>query len=276
MPETVTLSRCASRRAATVRGTDLALGTVHLPPFGAVVFTPLALAPLALDEVLVTAFGIVILFAILSLTLRMPSCNGSDAALDRTWRHVVIPLAAAAVLWLEPITATLGYGQINLLIALLVVWDLSRRDRARGKGALIGIAAGLKLTPLIFVPYPLGLLTSPQTDGKASLRAEPRPVRRMDAGRGAVRLDRLLGAGSRGRLRNPKGHRRSAHEKADVPAQLRRNRHLIRRERSPMNRSLRLKGRGPVKRNRASPCGPPPPMAPAAQDCLGYASSSHP
>jgi alpha-1,2-mannosyltransferase len=47
----------------------------------------------------------------------------------------------------------LGYGQINLLIALLVVGDLARPDRGRGKGALIGLAAGLKLTPLIFVPY---------------------------------------------------------------------------------------------------------------------------
>jgi alpha-1,2-mannosyltransferase len=47
----------------------------------------------------------------------------------------------------------LGYGQINLLIALLIVGDLSRRDAAKSKGALIGLAAGLKLTPLIFVPY---------------------------------------------------------------------------------------------------------------------------
>ncbi len=47
----------------------------------------------------------------------------------------------------------MGYGQINLLIALLIVGDLSRRDDARGKGALIGLAGGLKLTPLVFVPY---------------------------------------------------------------------------------------------------------------------------
>jgi alpha-1,2-mannosyltransferase len=47
----------------------------------------------------------------------------------------------------------LGYGQIDLLIALLIVGDLSRRDATKSKGALIGLAAGLKLTPLIFVPY---------------------------------------------------------------------------------------------------------------------------
>jgi alpha-1,2-mannosyltransferase len=55
--------------------------------------------------------------------------------------------------WLEPISVTLGYGQINLLIAALVVGDLARPDTARGKGAGIGLAAALKLTPLIFIPY---------------------------------------------------------------------------------------------------------------------------
>ena len=123
------------------------------PPFAAILFAPLALAPLVFDEVLVTAFGSVALFAILSLTLRLPQGKGGRAQPGRPWRTALIPVAVAAALWLEPITATLGYGQINLLIALLVVGDLSRRDGACGKGALIGIAAGLKLTPLIFVPY---------------------------------------------------------------------------------------------------------------------------
>ncbi len=123
------------------------------PPFAAIALTPLALLPLALDEVLVTGLGIVALFAILSLALRLSSGNGSKAEPDRTARSILIPLVVAAALWLEPITATLAYGQINLLIALLVVCDLSRPDDAPGKGALIGLAAGLKLTPLIFVPY---------------------------------------------------------------------------------------------------------------------------
>jgi alpha-1,2-mannosyltransferase len=59
----------------------------------------------------------------------------------------------AVALWVEPVTSTLAYGQINLLVAWLIVCDLSRRDTARSKGTLIGLAAGLKLTPLIFVPY---------------------------------------------------------------------------------------------------------------------------
>jgi alpha-1,2-mannosyltransferase len=123
------------------------------PPFAAIFLTPSALLPLAVDEVLVTVLGIVALFALLSLALRLPAPDASHPEPGRPWRSAVVPLAVAAALWIEPITATLGYGQINLLIALLVVWDLSRSDGARGKGALIGLAAGLKLTPLIFVPY---------------------------------------------------------------------------------------------------------------------------
>jgi alpha-1,2-mannosyltransferase len=123
------------------------------PPFAALVFTPLTLVPLAVDEVLVTVFGVIAVFAVLALALRLPMADGEKAVATQRRRSVLLPLAAAAALWLEPITATLGYGQVNLLIALLVVGDLSRRDTAGSKGALIGIAAGLKLTPLIFIPY---------------------------------------------------------------------------------------------------------------------------
>ena len=123
------------------------------PPFAAIVLAPLALAPLAVDGVLVTVLGVVALVTILSLALRLPSSDDPDGRFGWRWRPVVVPLAVAAALWLEPITATLGYGQINLLIALLVLGDMVRPDGARAKGALIGLAAGLKLTPLIFVPY---------------------------------------------------------------------------------------------------------------------------
>lgn len=60
---------------------------------------------------------------------------------------------ASAALWLEPISVTLGYGQINLLITALVVFDLSRPDQASTKGVAIGVAAAIKLTPLLFIAY---------------------------------------------------------------------------------------------------------------------------
>ena len=67
----------------------------------------------------------------------------------RAWS--LTALAAGAALWLDPVRATLGYGQIDLLIVALIMFDLTREDTFRGRGVATGIAAGLKLTPLIFV-----------------------------------------------------------------------------------------------------------------------------
>lgn len=53
-------------------------------------------------------------------------------------------------MWCEPVWTTLRYGQINLLLAALVLWDLTRKDTQRLAGIGIGIAAGLKLTPALF------------------------------------------------------------------------------------------------------------------------------
>jgi alpha-1,2-mannosyltransferase len=48
---------------------------------------------------------------------------------------------------------TLFFGQINLVLLALVVGDLALPDRMKCKGIGIGLAAGIKLTPLIFIPY---------------------------------------------------------------------------------------------------------------------------
>ena len=62
-------------------------------------------------------------------------------------------LGAAAALWLEPVWTTLRYGQIDILIGALILYDLSRADSSRFKGAAIGLAIGIKLTPAIFAVY---------------------------------------------------------------------------------------------------------------------------
>jgi len=67
---------------------------------------------------------------------------------------------AALALATEPVQQTLSLGQVNLLLMLLVVADLLTGGalvpggRTRWwHGIGIGIAAGVKLTPLIFIPY---------------------------------------------------------------------------------------------------------------------------
>ncbi|WP_442351141.1 glycosyltransferase 87 family protein [Gordonia sp. (in: high G+C Gram-positive bacteria)] len=59
-------------------------------------------------------------------------------------------LASIASTVLEPVHTTLWNGQINLILALVVILDLTvRSGRLRGVG--VGLAAGIKLTPLFFV-----------------------------------------------------------------------------------------------------------------------------
>jgi alpha-1,2-mannosyltransferase len=63
-------------------------------------------------------------------------------------------LAVAAVMfWTEPVQRTLYLGQIELILMALIMWDLGQPDRRWLKGAGVGVAAGIKLVPLIFIPY---------------------------------------------------------------------------------------------------------------------------
>jgi alpha-1,2-mannosyltransferase len=57
---------------------------------------------------------------------------------------------SALALLTEPVQQTLALGQVNLLLMLLVVADKQTRW---WHGIGIGLAAGVKLTPLIFIPY---------------------------------------------------------------------------------------------------------------------------
>jgi alpha-1,2-mannosyltransferase len=62
-------------------------------------------------------------------------------------------LLAGLVFWIEPVQRALYLGQVELVLMALVVWDLCQPDRRRWKGAATGIAAGIKLVPLLFIAY---------------------------------------------------------------------------------------------------------------------------
>jgi alpha-1,2-mannosyltransferase len=54
----------------------------------------------------------------------------------------------------QPVTYTLHLGEVNLILAGLIAADLLRRqDDVWWQGIATGVAAGIKLTPLIFVAY---------------------------------------------------------------------------------------------------------------------------
>ncbi len=116
-------------------------------PFAALIFTVLAVPPLPVLLALSIVVSILALLAALWVTF------GGLGYRPGAARGGATLLVAAAVLWTEPVQRTLFLGQIELVLMALVLWDMSRSDQRRWKGAGVGIAAGIKLVPLIFIPY---------------------------------------------------------------------------------------------------------------------------
>ena len=111
------------------------------PPFAAVAMTPLALVPVWLAAAAWTAASVGAMAAAVAVVRR---------ALDRPAPGWLVALVTVAAVALEPVWQNLAFGQVNVLLMLAVLVDLLGPER-RWSGVLVGIAAGVKLTPLVFV-----------------------------------------------------------------------------------------------------------------------------
>ena len=117
------------------------------PPFAALVFTILTIPTLPTLLTLSIAVNIAALLAAIWCTLTGLGYRAGAAKAGGTL------LVAAAAFWTEPVLRTLYLGQIELVLMALIMWDMCQPDRRWWKGAGVGIAAGMKLVPLIFIPY---------------------------------------------------------------------------------------------------------------------------
>lgn len=118
-------------------------------PFSTVVFAPLSVLPLQTAMVAHTFVSLAALFVSLGLVVMELSRRPQPIV-------TVVGLTTAAMViayWSEPVVQTLGFGQINLVLMGMVVVDLLAFRNRRWCGVLIGIAVGIKLTPLLFVAY---------------------------------------------------------------------------------------------------------------------------
>ncbi|MFJ7998849.1 glycosyltransferase 87 family protein [Streptomyces sp. NPDC096310] len=139
-------------------------GTAY-PPFAAILFVPTTWLSADALKVAFVLGNLALLALLVRLSLRLVT------------RTVVPPPAAAGAaavavalgLWLEPVARTILLGEITLALACLVLWDLARPDHALGKGFALGIAAGITLTPALFIAYLL--LTSRVRQGLTALAA---------------------------------------------------------------------------------------------------------
>ncbi|MGE2716957.1 mannosyltransferase [Mycolicibacterium litorale] len=116
------------------------------PPFAAVLFYPLHLLPFG-----VVAFAwqigiIAALYGVVRLSQRLLA-GGGDRRTAMLW--------TALGIWLEPLRSTFDYGQVNVLLVLAVLAAV-QSSRWWLSGLLVGLAAGVKLTPAVSGLYFVG------------------------------------------------------------------------------------------------------------------------
>jgi alpha-1,2-mannosyltransferase len=140
------------------------------PPVAAVLLAPLALVPMPVAVTLLTAVTITLTALVLRVFLRSviasptpsralaaapelpPAPAGfSPSVPNVSWWSVCWLLPAA--LFLEPVRNTLNYGQVNVALMALVSADCLVAGPRWPRGALVGIAAAVKLTPAGFVLF---------------------------------------------------------------------------------------------------------------------------
>ncbi|HEV7649348.1 MAG TPA: glycosyltransferase 87 family protein [Actinophytocola sp.] len=130
-------------------------------PISAMLLIPLVLVPFSAATVVWTASELFFLQLAAWLAL-------GAAGVRRTGPRAVLTvgIAFAAMFVISSVDNDLALGQINILLMFLVLADLLRGEGKRWQGVWIGLAAAIKLIPLIYVVY---LLVTGRT--KAALRA---------------------------------------------------------------------------------------------------------
>ncbi|MBM7807091.1 alpha-1,2-mannosyltransferase [Geodermatophilus bullaregiensis] len=118
------------------------------PPFAALLVVPMAALPFWAVASAHTLLNVAVL-AGLARWLVVPVARRHGWPLPFTW------VAAVPVLFvLEPVRETMGFGQVNLFLAALVLADVAAvRRGSRWAGVGTGLAAAVKLTPGLFVVY---------------------------------------------------------------------------------------------------------------------------
>ncbi|TQF05721.1 DUF2029 domain-containing protein [Kitasatospora acidiphila] len=130
--------------AMRLPGWDLA---ATYPPFAALLFAPSAWVHAATLRIIVMVLNIGLLALAVHLSVKLAGWSG------RRYHAAAVLLGTGFAVWLEPVFTTLQYGQVNLAILCLVLWDMTRSESCAHKGVGIGLATAIKITPGLFVVY---------------------------------------------------------------------------------------------------------------------------
>ncbi|MCW3844255.1 glycosyltransferase 87 family protein [Micromonospora yasonensis] len=116
------------------------------PPFAALVLWPLTALP---ESVL----GAVWLLSTVAAVVAVAVPVGGALAAARSDRPLAVAATATVLLLSAPVQSNLRFGQVSIFVVLLALLDGMGTVPARWRGVLVGVAAAVKLTPLLFVAY---------------------------------------------------------------------------------------------------------------------------
>ncbi|CAM03270.1 glycosyltransferase family 87 protein [Saccharopolyspora spinosporotrichia] len=120
------------------------------------VYPPFALLPLAPLALLPHVAGLFALYAVDLAAIGAALYLVARHAWPHLGRRAALAVASALVPWtlfLEPVYASFGLGQINIALMGLAAVDCLARAPRWPRGLLIGIAAAIKLTPAAFLLF---------------------------------------------------------------------------------------------------------------------------
>jgi alpha-1,2-mannosyltransferase len=116
------------------------------PPFAGLVLLPLAAVPEPATRVAWTALTVLAAAGIALIAARaLPRRLGPVG--------VVWPVLTVLALASKPLQSNLHFGQVSIFLTLAVLADVVALDGHRWQGVPTGLAAAIKLTPLLFIPY---------------------------------------------------------------------------------------------------------------------------
>jgi alpha-1,2-mannosyltransferase len=117
------------------------------PPFAAVLFLPLSWLPWVAVRWLWQIVSVACLWWLVRLSLRLIAKDTAAHTPD-VWRRRAMVWTALAI-WMEPVRTTLNYGQVNLVLAAIVLAGMAATAKPGLSGLSVGLTTGIKLTPAL-------------------------------------------------------------------------------------------------------------------------------
>jgi alpha-1,2-mannosyltransferase len=128
-------------------------GPFTYPPFAMVLLRPIAAVP---EPILQVAWLVLTCAAVAAVAVVVGgalAAGGPTSPRATRHRQLAVAAGACAVMLSAPAQSNLRFGQVSVFIVLLALVDAVGLTPARHRGVLVGVAAAVKLTPLLFIGF---------------------------------------------------------------------------------------------------------------------------